>query len=314
MSDVFDLVDLDELSDTSAVSNGSLYSDLCYKQQLFCTLETQALIRSMSVYPEVEHLGPPANIWSMEYTNHGSLSGSLASSFSGSGRHRVNSTSTGTGDSTGASTAHTSPELAQKLMDTKLIPEPMINFKPPESKVIPPAVPQSKPESEPTLSFRDYLHQQVSVPPKSRFFVIKSYSIVDVKASFINSIWSSTELGNKRLAKAYKETLQDKGNLFLYFLVNGSGRFCGMAQMTGQVDFKSTSDIWAEDLKWKGIFPIRWISLGDIPNKYFHHLTIPANDNKRVTNSRDTQEIPFHTAIIMFKIFSSFKSESSFLD
>lgn len=163
------------------------------------------------------------------------------------------------------------------------------------------------------LTFRNFLGTVFTVPYNSLFFVIKSYSILDVNASFQHLIWTSTELGNKRLDKAFYDLHSTSsthplcGKVFLFFLVNSSGKFCGVAEMKNRVDFNDTRDIWIEQSRWKGIFPIEWLLVKDVPNKYFQHLKVPANEFKPVTNSRDTQEIPFEVGISMLKIISSFR-------
>lgn len=53
----------------------------------------------------------------------------------------------------------------------------------------------------------------------------------DVQKSLKHEIWSSTVLGNKRLDAAYRETA-NKGPVYLFFSVNGSRHFCGVAEMT----------------------------------------------------------------------------------
>ena len=78
--------------------------------------------------------------------------------------------------------------------------------------------------------------------------------------------------------------------------------------MKSAIDFTTALNIWCEQTRWKGIFPVEWLLIKDVPNKFFQHLKIPANDYKPVTNSRDTQEIPFDIGISMLKIVSSFKS------
>lgn len=161
--------------------------------------------------------------------------------------------------------------------------------------------------------FKSYTGNKITVNPKCRFFVIKSYNIIDVNASFINGIWASTELGNKRLSKAFKSTKTNGGDIYLFFLVNGSGKFSGICRMTSDVDFNKSSDIWSEVSKWQGIFQLEWLLIKDIPNKYFQNLKVPQNENKPVTNSRDTQEVPFDVAISMLKIFNTFKTSNSFL-
>ena len=79
--------------------------------------------------------------------------------------------------------------------------------------------------------------------------MIKSYTEDDVHKSLKYEIWSSTDPGNKRLDKAFKETA-GRGPIYLFFSVNAryvtlytnvsqsphvyildSGHFCGMAEM-----------------------------------------------------------------------------------
>ena len=43
-------------------------------------------------------------------------------------------------------------------------------------------------------------------------------------------ICSSTDPGNKRLDKAFKDNA-GRGPIYLFFSVNASGHFCGMAEM-----------------------------------------------------------------------------------
>jgi hypothetical protein len=54
---------------------------------------------------------------------------------------------------------------------------------------------------------------------KARFFIIKSYTEDDVYRSVKHEIWSSTDLGNKRLDKAFKESA-GRGPIYLFFSVN----------------------------------------------------------------------------------------------
>lgn len=139
------------------------------------------------------------------------------------------------------------------------------------------------------------------VSPGSRFFVIKSFSADDIESSRKNRIWTSTALGNKRLDKAYAET--DAGSIFLFYSVNSSMKFCGVARMEDRVNFSSNSDVWAENARWNGVFPVSWLVVKDISNRRLKHLTVPKNENKPVTCSRDTQEIPFDVGLAMLEKF-----------
>ena len=75
------------------------------------------------------------------------------------------------------------------------------------------------------------------------------------------------------------------------FQVNASGQFCGVAEMTGPVDFENDADYWQQD-RWSGQFPVKWHIIKDIPNGRFRHILLDNNENKPVTHSRDSQEVP----------------------
>ena len=60
--------------------------------------------------------------------------------------------------------------------------------------------------------------------------------------------------------------------------------------MVGRVDFNKTLDYWQQD-KWIGCFPVKWHIVKDVPNNILKHITLENNENKPVTNSRDTQEV-----------------------
>lgn len=72
--------------------------------------------------------------------------------------------------------------------------------------------------------------------------------------------------------------------------MNTSGQFVGLAEMVGSVDFDKTVDYWQQD-KWTGCFSVKWHIVKDVPNSFLRHIILENNDNKPVTNSRDTQEV-----------------------
>jgi len=142
--------------------------------------------------------------------------------------------------------------------------------------------------------------------------VVKSYSEDDIHRSIKYEIWCSTEHGNKRLDGAFKER-EARGPVFLFFSVNGSGHFCGMAQMLCGVDYSSSAGVWAQD-KWKGQFKVKWIYVKDVPNSQLRHIRLENNENKPVTNSRDTQEVPPEKGRAVLKIIHSYKHATSIFD
>ncbi|CAM0881138.1 unnamed protein product [Alopecurus aequalis] len=100
--------------------------------------------------------------------------------------------------------------------------------------------------------------------PYAKFFVIKSIGEADVHKSIKYGVWSSSSSGNSKLDCAYRDAdkIARRNNtkcpVFLFFSVNGSGHFCGMAEMVGPVDFHKDMDFWCQD-KWTGCFPIPYI-------------------------------------------------------
>lgn len=161
----------------------------------------------------------------------------------------------------------------------------------------------------------------------AKFFIIKSYSEDDIHKSIKYNVWASTQNGNKKLDAAFQEAQQKPGGcpIFLFFSVsilmlvlvrfisclfstchliceismqvNTSGQFVGLAEMIGPVDFNRSVEYWQQD-KWNGCFPLKWHIVKDVPNNLLRHITLDNNENKPVTNSRDTQEV-----IKVFRIF-----------
>ena len=171
----------------------------------------------------------------------------------------------------------------------------------------------SHPVLERLKSANQYNPKDFNLNPKGvRFFIIKSYSEDDIHRSIKYSIWCSTEHGNKRLDAAYRER-ERKGPVYLLFSVNGSGHFCGMAQMMSPLDYSATSSVWAQD-KWKGQMEVKWIYVKDVPNSQLRHIRLENNENKPVTNSRDTQEVPPEKGKQVLKIIHNYRHTTSIFD
>ena len=147
----------------------------------------------------------------------------------------------------------------------------------------------------------------------ARYFVIKSYAEDDVHRSIKYNVWCSTEHGNRRLDSAFKEQKSRGGAVYLFFSVNGSGHFCGVAQMISEVDLINETGIWTQD-KWKGKFDIRWIYVKDVPNNQLRHIRLENNENKPVTNSRDTQEVPIDKGKQVIRVIHAYNHTTSIFD
>ncbi|KAK1417690.1 hypothetical protein QVD17_26824 [Tagetes erecta] len=146
----------------------------------------------------------------------------------------------------------------------------------------------------------------------AKFYVIKSYSEDDVHKCLKYDVWSSTPNGNKKLDAAYRDA-EGKTNIFLFFSVNGSGQFVGVAEMIGPVDYEKNMDFWQLD-KWNGFFPVKWHIVKDVPNTLLRHIVLENNDNRPVTYTRDTQEVGLKQGLEMLEIFKSYSAKTSLLD
>eukprot|EP00727_Mastigamoeba_balamuthi_P010272 m51a1_g5868 hypothetical protein (325) ;mRNA; f:397876-399516 len=151
-------------------------------------------------------------------------------------------------------------------------------------------------------------------PARSRFFIIKSYSEDDVHKSIKYAVWTSTESGNKRLDRAYRECSALGAKVVLFFSVNASGQFCGVAEMASAVDHGRRVECWQQEGKWKGAFSVRWVYIKDVPNSHLRHIRLENNEGKSVTNSRDTQEVPYAHGLEMAAIFAAFRHRTSIID
>ncbi|CAI8591622.1 unnamed protein product [Vicia faba] len=153
----------------------------------------------------------------------------------------------------------------------------------------------------------------------AKFYMIKSFNEDDIHKGIKHDVWTSTPHGNKKLNAAFQNAeakLCETGTqcpVFLFFSVNASGQFVGVAEMLGPVDFKKDMKFWKLD-KYNGFFPIKWHIIKDVPNPRFVHIILQNNENKCVTFSRDTQEIGLKEGLEMLKIFKSYQAKTCLLD
>ncbi|KAI4296188.1 hypothetical protein L6164_036166 [Bauhinia variegata] len=153
----------------------------------------------------------------------------------------------------------------------------------------------------------------------AKFYMIKSFNEDDIHKCIKYDVWTSTRYGNTKLNAAFSDA-EAKANktgtkcpVFLFFSVNASGQFVGVAEMIGPVDFNKDLDFWKLD-KYNGFFPVKWHIIKDVPNSQFRYIILENNDNKRVTFSRDTQEIGLKQGLEMLNIFKRYSAKTSLLD
>ena len=150
----------------------------------------------------------------------------------------------------------------------------------------------------------------------SKFFVIKSFSEEDVHKSIKYGVWSSSKNGNLTLNNGFNITKEKNGNVYLFYICNGSGRFCVVAKMKTPVDENKTFEFWTQDNKWPGLFEVEWLFIKDVPFKEFKDIIITMKDGevKPVSNSRDTQEIPYEQGKIMIEKIEIYQNSNTILE
>lgn len=129
-------------------------------------------------------------------------------------------------------------------------------------------------------------------PNFSRFFIIKSFTEEDVHKAIKYQVWSSTVSGNAILDQAYSEVLEcrreagsktkedfenqseaqaiiarSEAEVYLFFSVNKSRHFCGVARMVSRVDTETKhAHLWKNAHKWPGSIKLQWLWIKDVPN------------------------------------------------
>ena len=155
-----------------------------------------------------------------------------------------------------------------------------------------------------------------SINSNCKFFVIKSFSEEDVHKSIKYNVWSSSKEGNLTLSNAFRIAEEGKGNVYLFFSCNGSGRYAGVAKMKTICDENKSFGLWTQDGKWPGLFDVEWIFIKDVPFKEFKDIIITMKDGevKPISNSRDTQEIPYEQAKIMLQRIAEYQNTNTILE
>jgi hypothetical protein len=73
------------------------------------------------------------------------------------------------------------------------------------------------------------------------------------------------------------------------------------------LDNEKSSPFGVSQDKWKGQFEVKWIYVKDVPNGHLRHIRLENNENKPVTNSRDTQEVQLEKGKQVLKILHSYR-------
>ncbi|KAF2686400.1 hypothetical protein K458DRAFT_298479, partial [Lentithecium fluviatile CBS 122367] len=133
-----------------------------------------------------------------------------------------------------------------------------------------------------------------------RFFILRSNSALDIETSIAWGAWTCSPRTIQRLSKAFRET---RAPVYLIFSIVGSRKFCGVAAMTGAVDFETTLPHWQE-LGWKGNFDVEWRSWSEIGYDDVEHLRMKeGNEGNHITRVMSGMEICSSSGVEMMQRF-----------
>ena len=139
--------------------------------------------------------------------------------------------------------------------------------------------------------------KKFKIPFNTRYFVVKSYNDYDIQRSINEGIWYlESENDSKILDMAYKA---QKGPIYvMFFSVNGSERFCGMAEIKSCL-VKTSYNLQSH-------FKVRWIYVKDVPNSKMKYLHSEKNDN--------ICEVPPNKGKVMLQFIQKYKHSTSIFE
>lgn len=117
------------------------------------------------------------------------------------------------------------------------------------------------------------------------YFIMKASSNKMLVTSEEKGLWATTQNNERKIINAFKEGK----TVYFIFSIQGSNHFQGIARMTGLISSEKVKDFHAPGLG--GAIPVQWIKRSNISFEQCQHLINGWNDKKKVTASKDGQEL-----------------------
>lgn len=146
---------------------------------------------------------------------------------------------------------------------------------------------------------------------KAEFFVLRSTCDDDIHKAIKYGIWTSTQNTNNLLNRTLQNCQRRGVPLFLIYTVVNSGQFCGIAQMIKEVNHFQIFNYWWEDLKWSGIFPLKWIYVKDIPHSEVKHIL---SKGIPLSGLKDGEAVEFEAGKKILDVFKNKRLGSNIFD
>ncbi|KAJ6438954.1 artemis protein [Purpureocillium lavendulum] len=138
----------------------------------------------------------------------------------------------------------------------------------------------------------------------SRFFLIKCFNTANVYLSQRDGLWV-TQAKN---STAFTEAFQQCKSVLLFFSINKSHGFQGVARMTSAPDKSIRKPSWIANINLTAVTPpfrVEWIVKSEVDFDRFADIQNPLNEDRAVVVGRDGQEYPSDVGRTMLAIMKA---------
>lgn len=145
----------------------------------------------------------------------------------------------------------------------------------------------------------------INVVPNSKYYIIKSFNIENIHKAIKYNTWSTTYSGNSSFNKAYIEAKNRGAEVYLFFSINSTFSFQGLARLSSKLQEKSYS-FWKGSEKYKkfdGSFNLEWLIIKDVPSTTLDRVVI---DNVPFSKLRNCMEVKENYALSVIKYIEGF--------
>ncbi|XP_060076466.1 3'-5' RNA helicase YTHDC2-like [Ylistrum balloti] len=139
------------------------------------------------------------------------------------------------------------------------------------------------------------LNPQTQVP--ASFWIMKCTNQNKLDISMNKAMWTTNISSQKKVNSVF----QEGKTVYLIFSVQGSGHFQGYAKMKSKLVYKKCQDSGHHGSDYT--CDIEWIKRANLPFQSCHQLLNPWDENRRVQNSKDGQEIEPHVGEALIKLW-----------
>lgn len=132
------------------------------------------------------------------------------------------------------------------------------------------------------------------------FYVLRSTCDDDIHKAIKYSCWTSTSKTNQQLNDSFHHCQRRGVPLYLFFTVVSSKQFCGVAEMRSAVQFDKIFNYWWEEVKWSGLFRLRWVYVKDLHHEDVRELR---DGELPVVQMKDGSRLSFESGLRLLEAF-----------